>query len=311
MSKKHIIQVFGPTGVGKSSISVKIAKLFNCEIISADSMQVYKEFNIGTDKITVNKMEGIKHHLIDFITDCSQFNASKFLDLSFQKSEEILKKGKLPLLCGGTPFYHRVVKNGIFPEKENEKDIREELKNKIELEGSEIYWKKLNKLDPLYAKKISKNDKIRIVRALEIYQVNKIIPSEIFKLTKTPFNNYNFIRIGLNMDRKELYNRINRRVDEMIDNGLIDEVKYLKNKYNLKCPPFNSLGYKESLMILNNEVDLKTGIELIKQHSRNYAKRQLSWFRGEKEVEWFEPNEIDSVIKYISNKLKNKNICLT
>ncbi len=300
MEDKYIIQVFGPTGVGKSRVSIKIAQFFNCEVISADSMQVYKDFNIGTDKITKEKMNGIKHHLLDFISDCSQFNASKFLELAYEKSEEIIHKQKIPLVCGGTPFYHRVIKNGIFPEKDNTKDKREEINKQIEKEGTEVFWNKLNDIDPEYAKKISINDKLRIGRGLEIFYVNNIIPSEIFKLTDTPFKDYKFIRIGLNIERKLLYEKINKRVDEMIENGLVNEVKLLKEKYHLTCPPFSSLGYKEILMVLNNEIDMNRGIELIKQYSRNYAKRQLSWFRGEKEVKWFEPVEIEKIIEYIN-----------
>jgi len=301
--KKKIIQILGPTGIGKTKVSIEIAKQLNCEIISADSMQVYKDFNIGTDKITEKKKGGIKHHLIDIISDCSQFNASKFLELSFNISEKIIKEEKIPLVCGGTPFYHRVIYKGIFPEKEKPIDIRTKLKEKIEKEGTEKYWEKLNKIDPIYADKIGKNDKIRITRGLEIYLTNEIPPTEIFKLTKTPFKEYKFIRIGLNKEREILYENINKRVDMMIELGLIEEVKNLLLKYDRSCPPFGSLGYKEILMFLNNEIGFEESIELIKQHSRNYAKRQLSWFRGEKAVRWFKPDELKQIIKYCKEQI--------
>lgn len=304
--KKNIIQVFGPTGIGKTRISIEIAKEFNCEIISADSMQVYKDFNIGTDKISEDKKQGIKHHLIDIINDCSQFNASKFLNLSFEISEKIIKNNKTPLVCGGTPFYHRVIHRGIFPEKTKTNKIREELKHRVEHEGINKFWEELNKIDPIYANKIGESDKIRIIRGLEIFYTNNIIPTEIFKLTETPFKEYNFIRIGLNTDRSILYKRINERVDQMITKGLVEEVKNLLNKYKRNCPPFNSLGYKEILMVLNDEIDLNEGIELIKQHSRNFAKRQLSWFRGEKDVKWFEPTDKKQILEYCKKQIENR-----
>ena len=303
MKKKNIIQLLGPTGVGKTKVSIFIAKEFNCEIISADSMQVYKDFNIGTDKITLDNMGDIRHHLIDIISDCSQFNASKFLELSYEISEHIINNNEMPLICGGTPFYHGVIKNGIFPEKSNTKKTRNELIAKIEKEGSELYWNKLNEIDSKYAKKINKNDKIRIVRGLEIFLTNNITPTEMFKLTSTPFHNYNFIRIGLNISREKLYEKIEKRIDSMLENGLIDEIKLLKNKYQKNCPPFGSLGYKEILMFLNGEIELSKAISLAKQHSRNYAKRQLSWFRREKDIIWFAPKDINIILKYINSKL--------
>ncbi len=300
---KKIIQVLGPSGVGKTEISMKIARDFNGEIISADSIQVYKGFDIGSAKISENEKSGIKHYLIDIIDNCEQFNASKFLELSYKFSEKIVKKKKIPVVCGGTALYLRTMIKGIFEEKDSDMDYRMILKSLIEIKGNEFLWKKLHEIDSLYANKVGKNDKKRIIRGLEIYYKNKLPPSEIFKLTRTPFNDYEFIRIGLNLDRKELYERINKRVDLMVEKGLVNEVKKLLIHYDRSCPPFSSIGYKEVLMYLDNEIDFEEMVELIKKNSRNFAKRQLSWFGNEEGILWFTPYEYEKIRIVLEKKL--------
>ena len=300
---KNIIQVLGPTGIGKSDISIKIAEEINGEIISADSMQVYKDFDIGTAKINSVTRKDVKHHLIDILDDCSQFNATKFLKISHTLSERIIEKGRVPVICGGTALYLKSMIYGIFSEEKDKRISREKLQKIGEISGFDYLWNKLLNVDPDYAKKIGKNDKTRVIRGLEIYYNNGIPPSLIFKKTITPFNEYTFIRIGLNLHRKKIYERINSRVDIMIENGFIDEVKNLKEKYNIDCPPFKSIGYKELLMYLDNRITKDQSIDMIKQHSRNYAKRQLTWFRKEKDIEWFEPSDIKKILKFIKEKI--------
>jgi len=300
---KKIIQVLGPTGVGKSGIAVALAKKFNGEIISADSMQVYRDFNIGTDKITPEAMENIPHHLVDILGDCSQFNASIFLEKSYAVSEEIISKKRLPIVCGGTALYLKTMIQGIFPEAKEKKVTREEIDEMVRVQGLLELWKKLHQVDPDYAAKIGPNDRVRITRALEIYYNNNIPPSEIFKKNITPYKDYDFIRIGLNLPREFLYKRIEDRVDKMIDKGLVQEVKELRKRYSQDCPPFKSLGYKEIVMFLENEIKLDVAIELIKQHSRNFAKRQLSWFRQESNIDWFTPQELQNIENFIHSQL--------
>lgn len=300
---KKIIQVLGPTGVGKSKIAVALAKKFNGEIISADSMQVYRDFNIGTDKITTKSMENIPHHLVDILGDCSQFNASIFLEKSYAVSEEIISKKRLPIVCGGTALYLKTMIQGIFPEAKEKKVTREEIDEMVRVQGLLELWKKLYQVDPDYAAKIGPNDRVRITRALEIYYNNNIPPSEIFKKNITPYKDYKFIRIGLNLPREFLYKRIEERVDKMIAKGLVQEVKELSKRYSKDCPPFKSLGYKEIVMFLENEISLDVAIELIKQHSRNFAKRQLSWFRQETNVNWFTPQELPDIENFIHSQL--------
>lgn len=300
---KKIVQIIGPTGVGKSKIAIKLAKKIKGEIISADSIQVYKDFDIGTDKIRNNSMKGITHFLIDIITDCSQFNASNFLNMSYKISEDIIKRGNVPIVCGGTALYLKTMINGIFPEKKGKKVSREHLNEIVNTKGLKYLWDELSNIDPCYAKKIGKNDRIRIVRAMEIYYNNGIPPSKIFKQTQTPYKNYSFIRVGLTIQRSELYKNIEHRVGKMIENGLINEVKYLKSKYPLHCPPFKSIGYKEILMFLNNEIDFETAKKLIKQHSKNFAKRQLSWFKQEKDINWFTPENFSDIEEFVKKSL--------
>lgn len=300
---KTIIQVLGPTGVGKSTVAVELAKKINGEIISADSMQVYKEFDIGTAKISEAEKQGIPHYLIDIYTNCAQFNASIFLRESFAISEDIIRRGCIPIVCGGTALYLKRMIEGIFPENNEKRVSREKLNHIADTRGLPYLWNRLNKVDPLYAQKIGNNDKVRIVRALEIYYNNGLSPSQIFAQTQTPFHDYHFIRIGLNIERGVLYDRIEKRVDRMVEKGLLKEVERLRKKYPLDCPPFKSVGYKEMLMYLDNQINFGEAMELIKQHSRNFAKRQLSWFRQEKDIQWFSPLEFSKIEKFIMENI--------
>jgi tRNA dimethylallyltransferase len=303
--QKYLIQLLGPTGVGKSSVSVELAKRIDGEIISADSMQVYKDFDIGTAKITPEEMQGIPHHLIDIYTDCSQFNASIFLQKSFDISEDIIRRGRVPIVCGGTALYLKSMIKGIFPENEEKRISREKLNRIADYRGTVYLWERLNKIDPQYAEKIGKNDRVRIVRAMEIYYNNRVPPSEIFKRSQTPFSDYTFLRIGLNMDRKQLYKRIEKRVDQMIADHLPDEVKRLRRKYPHGCPPFKSVGYKEMILYLEEQISFERAVELIKQHTRNFAKRQLSWFRQESDIHWFNPSQIDRIEELLNKRMNS------
>jgi tRNA dimethylallyltransferase len=302
---KPLIQVLGATGVGKSQVACAIARKFNAEIISADSVQVYRGFDIGTDKIDAQGRREIPHHLIDIISDCSQFNASKFLELSFAAAEAISARGRIPLVCGGTALYLRVMKQGIFAESKSSA-TRARLQEKGATQGWPALWQELQAIDPVYAQKISPHDKVRLVRALEIHHHCGLSPSEAFKRSSSPFAAYRFIRIGLEMDRKKLYQRINRRAERMLENGLLAEVRDLLKRYPPSCPPFKALGYKEIAAHLRGETDLPAALELMQRHSRQFAKRQLSWFRQEKDITWFAPENIEAIERYISQCLTKK-----
>jgi tRNA dimethylallyltransferase len=302
---KPLIQILGATGVGKSQVACAIARKINAEIISADSVQVYKGFDIGTDKISPQGRQEIPHHLIDIISDCSQFTASKFLELSFTAAEQISERGKIPLVCGGTALYLRVMIQGIFRENKNTA-MRRQLEEKAAFSGWPVLWRELQAIDPVYAEKIGPNDKIRLVRALEIYHNCGLSPSEAFKQSQSPFSAYTFIRVGLEMDRKKLYQRIDRRAELMLENGLLAEVEGLLKHYPPSCPPFKALGYKEIAAHLRGETDLPTALELIQRHSRQLAKRQLSWFRQEKDITWFTPENSEAIVRFINQCLTKK-----
>ena len=300
---KKIVQILGPTGAGKSKLALALAPELGGEIISADSMQVYRDFNIGTAKLDKGELKKIPHYLIDVFSDCSQYNAAKFLSMSFQVSEDIISRGCIPIVCGGTALYLKTMIRGLFPEQAKKKISREELNQQADHDGLFSLWEKLNRVDPEYAVKISPNDRIRIIRGLEIYHNQGLPPTEIFKTTRTPFQDYLFIRIGLTMGRDELYQRINQRVDQMLNSGLIREVQLLRKKYPDNCPPFKSLGYKEISMHLDGLIDLETATNLIKQHTRNFAKRQLSWFRQERDITWFNPSQFEQIVEWIKSRL--------
>jgi tRNA dimethylallyltransferase len=302
---KPLIQILGATGVGKSRVACAIAKRFNAEIISADSVQVYRGFDVGTDKIDARGRREIPHHLIDIIDDGSQFNASMFLELSFAAAEEISARGRIPLVCGGTALYLRVMKQGIFAENKDSA-TRSRLEEKAALLGWPALWLELQTIDPAYAQKISPNDKVRLIRALEIHHHCGVSPSEAFKGSNSPFGAYHFIRVGLEMDRKKLYQQINHRAERMLQNGLLAEVRDLMKRYPPTCPPFKALGYKEIAAHLRGETDLPTALELIQRHSRQFAKRQLSWFRQEKDIHWFAAENLEDIARYISQCLSKK-----
>ena len=302
---KPLIQVLGATGVGKSRVACAIAREFGAEIISADSVQVYKGFDIGTDKIDEQGRREIPHHLIDIISDCSQFNASRFLELSFAAVEQISARGKIPLVCGGTALYLRVMAQGIFAENKDD-GTRRQLKEKAALLGWPALWRELQAIDPAYAEKIGPNDKVRLVRALEIFRHCGMPPSEAFTRSRSPFASYRFIRVGLEMDRKDLYQRIDRRAERMLANGLLAEARELLKRYPPSCPPFKALGYKEILAHWRGEITLTEALELIQRHSRQFAKRQLSWFRQEKDIHWFDPENNEAIMRFISQCLEKK-----
>jgi tRNA dimethylallyltransferase len=303
--KNPVVQVLGPTGSGKSRVALAVARAIGGEIISADSVQVYRGFDIGTDKVSRRLRNEIPHHLIDIIGDCEQFNARKFLDLSFAAAAGIEARGRIPVVCGGTALYLRVMMRGIFPE-DKAGDRREELKKEAAARGWDALRAELLRIDPAYGEKIAANDRVRLVRALEIYRNSGLTPSEAFRLSRSPFAGHEFIRVGLRVDRDVLYRAIDARVERMLANGLVDEVKGLRERLPDSCPPFRSLGYKEVLAHLRGETDLAATRELIQRHSRQFAKRQLSWFRQERDIRWFAAEEEGAIIAFIKQCLSKK-----
>ncbi len=305
----RVIVIAGPTASGKTNLSIELAKRLNGEIISADSMQIYKLMDIGTAKPTKDEMQGIKHYLIDEVLPNDEFNVVKFKELAEKYIEEIIAKGKLPIIVGGTGLYiSSLIDNINFSESQCDWELREALKNEAEEFGAEYLHDKLKQVDEEAANNIHPNNIKRVIRALEVYNQTKKPISYHNEISKGVPSKYQFILIGLTMDRQYLYERINMRVDIMLDNGLVDEVKKLVELgFSDSITSMQGIGYKEILAYLEGNNKLEEAVEIIKRDSRRYAKRQLTWFRRIKEIKWFNIDNygnnhiiIDDVINYIT-----------
>ena len=307
--KKPLVILTGPTAVGKTEISIKLAKAINGEIISADSIQVYKHFDIGSAKVTKEEMDGVKHYLIDVLEPDEEFNIYVFKKLAIEAMEEIYAKGKIPIIAGGTGFYIQALLYDVeFSEEEGDKTYRHMLEKKAEIEGVTSIHNMLKEIDPEAAKEIHENNLKRVIRALEYYNETGMRISEHNKEQRQKESPYNFKYYVLNMDREKLYNRINMRVDIMVENGLIDEVTKLKEMgYGKELNSMQGIGYKEIRDYVDGVYDLDTAIETLKKNTRNFAKRQITWFKREKEVVWLNHEEFhndkDKILDYILDDL--------
>ena len=285
MNKPTVIVICGPTASGKTSLAVKLAKEINGEIISSDSMQIYRYMDIGTAKVTEEEKEGIKHYLVSFVEPNERYSVANFKKDAEKAIEEILKKGKTPIIVGGTGLYVDSLIYGIdYQEIQYDEKYRKQLEN-IDLE--ELYKQAIT-IDSEAMKKISKNDRKRISRILEIYKATGKNKTEQEKLSKQNEVKYNYKVFAINMEREKLYERINKRVDILIKQGLIEEVKELLKKYNEFPTAMQGLGYKEVVEYLNGKITEEEMIEKIKLETRRYAKRQITWFKKNKETIWLD-----------------------
>ncbi len=304
--KENLCIIVGPTSIGKSDLAINLAIKHNGEIISADSMQIYKYMDIGTAKVKKDEMKGIPHHMIDIITPDVGFTVSNFKNGAKEHITEINSKGKLPIVVGGTGLYvNSLIYNLDFAQIPPNEELRLQYEDLIEKFGNEYLHEQLVKVDPISGEKISVNDKKRIMRALEIYDTTGKTMSEHNKNFRVMNEDYNLVYIALNMDRKDLYEKINNRVDIMFQNGLVEEVKdILEMGYNKDLIALKAIGYKEIIMYLENEITLEEASEMIKKGSRNYAKRQLTWFRRDNRIKWINVDEYDNNID-IGNIISN------
>ena len=288
MKKKPLVILTGPTAVGKSALSISLAKAIDGEIISAESMQVYKYMDIGTDKITPEQMEGVPHYLIDEFEPDKEFNVVTFQKYAKKYISEIYEKNKIPILVGGTGFYIQAVLYDIdFKEAEDDYAYRNKLEKLAKEKGRDYTHKQLEKIDPESAKAIHPNNLQRVIRALEYYKETGELMSDHNKKQKEKTSPYNFCYFVLNKDREKLYNSINLRVDEMFEEGLVDEVKSLLDRgYTKDLVSMQGLGYKEIIPYILGERTLEEAIYLLKRDTRHYAKRQLTWFRREENINW-------------------------
>lgn len=288
--KPKVIVIAGPTASGKTALSIELAKKLGGEIISADSMQVYKDMNIGTAKITEEEAQGIKHHLIDIISPDERYTVSNFKSDSEKIILDILVRGKFPIIVGGTGLYIDSLIYGIeYQEMEFDEKYREELMKIAETEeGLDILYRQAQKIDEEAMKKISKNDKKRIVRVLEIFKATGKNKTEQERLSRINGVKYDYKVFAISRERENLYERINKRVDIMIEQGLIEEVKNIYEKYSKFPTAMQGLGYKEVVEYLKGNYTKQEMIEIIKKETRRYAKRQLTWFRKNKDIVWLD-----------------------
>ena len=310
MEKAKVIVIGGPTASGKTSLSIELAKKLNGQIVSADSMQIYKDMNIGTAKPDQEEMQGIKHYLLDCISPEQRYSVADYKLQAKKAIQEILNDGKVPIIVGGTGLYiDSLIYEIEFQDIEIDLKYREELEKVVEEKGLEYVYKEACRIDPKAMEKISSNDQKRILRILEIYKQTGKTKTELDeKSRKDP--QYDYRVFAINMDRQVLYDRINRRVDIMLERGLVKEVEELCKKYNEFPTAMQGLGYKEVVEYLNKEISYEEMVEKIKQESRRYAKRQLTWFRKNKQTIWLDglastENNIDIIIKEY-NKAKEE-----
>jgi len=304
--KPKVVVIVGPTASGKTALSVKLAKKIDGEIISSDSMQVYKDMNIGTAKVTEEEKEGIEHYLVDFVSPCERYTVSDFKNDAEAAINKIIEKNKMPIIVGGTGLYvNSIIYNIKYTDMEFDEDYRNMLMDIAKTEeGLENLYKKAIEIDEKAAKAISKNDKKRIVRILEIYKATGKTKTALEEESRKIDSPYEFYLFGINIDREKLYEKINKRVDLMMQKGLVEEVKMLLDKYDSFPTAMQGLGYKEVKEYLDGKISYDDMVEKIKQESRRYAKRQMTWFRRNDGIIWLDGNNsidenVDIIIKNI------------
>ena len=303
----NLLILLGPTGVGKTDISIKLAKkLPNIEIISADSMQIYKYMDVGTAKPNKNILKIIKHHMIDIVDPAENFDVIRYSKLATKIILDIFKRGKPPILIGGSGLYISSIIEPIFPGPDKNNVYREILEEESKIYGKEYLYNKLVKIDPISALKINSNDLKRIIRALEVYKSTGKTISYLQKKSSNNNAKINYQIIGFKRNRENLYQIINLRVDKMIKDGFIEEVKMLRDKgYKENLNSMQGLGYKQINKHLNGVCSKEEAIDLIKIETRHYAKRQMTWFTNKiKNIEWINLDEYDE--NEVISKIKNK-----
>ncbi|MCK4796767.1 MAG: tRNA (adenosine(37)-N6)-dimethylallyltransferase MiaA [Spirochaetes bacterium] len=297
------VAIFGPTGVGKTSLALELAKEKG-EIISVDSMQVYKYMNIGTAKPSSEEIKEVRHHFIDIITPDIQFSVGDFKRRAQRLIPLIIKRKKIPFLVGGTGLYFSSLMSGMVDIPEINKSVKEYLILKCKKIGQSRMFSILERIDYKYSTRIHPNDTQRTLRALEIFFGTGKRFSD-YLCQKNYKKDFKYITIGININRLKLYNAINNRVDEMIEKGFVDEVNLLKKMgYKQSDPGMNAIGYKEILEYLDNKISIDKAIENIKRNSRRYAKRQLTWFRKVDGVNWFENEDFNKIKQYIFDEIE-------
>ncbi len=300
--KNQVIVICGPTASGKTRLGIELAKKIDGEIVSCDSMQIYKDMTIGTAKPTEEERSEAVHHLVDFVLPSERYSVAEYKKDAENTIEQIIEKNKKPIIVGGTGLYLNSLVYGIdYPNIVTDLNYRQELEEKVNKEGLESLYKEATKIDSKAIEKISPNDKKRILRILEIYHSTGKTKTEIEADSRKNGPKFDYKIFVLNMDREKLYDRINRRVDLMIENGLIEEVKTLLEKYKEFPTAMQGLGYKEVVEYLENKTTKDEMIDKIKQETRRYAKRQITWFKSYKYAIWLDASNNDNVSIILEN----------
>ena len=300
MSKKTLIVVLGPTGVGKTAVGIELAKYFDTEIISSDSRQIYKELKTGTAVPSNKELAAVRHHLIRTVSIHDDYNASRFESDATEILEKLFKTKEQVIMAGGSGMYIDAVCYGIDELPSADHSLREQLKKQLQEEGIEKMRLQLKEADPDYYHRADLNNPKRILKALEISIITGK-PYSSLLTNKPKQRNFSFLKIGLNMDRQKLYENIDRRVDWMIANGLVEEAQKYYPYRHLNA--LNTVGYKEIYRFLDQKTDFEEAVRLIKRNSRHYARRQLTWFRRYNDIEWFHPEDTKAMIRYITHSL--------
>ena len=314
-----VLVLLGPTAVGKTALSLRIAQTLHCEIISLDSAQVYRRLNIGTAKIRANEMQGIVHHCLDLVEPDNEYNAARYVADATAAMALIRGRGKIPLLVGGTGLYLRALEHGLFAVPSVDDKIKKELILQIDKEGIEKLHDELAACDPESAARIDGHDRSRVLRALEIYRVTGLPWSEHLRrqteiqaeaaiprsMNRVEASANHFIKIGLDCERDLLYQRINERCQTMLSEGLIEETQgLLAAGYSPACKALQTIGYRHVVAWLLDEINYEKMIELFKRDTRRYAKRQFTWFRHDPDVTWFDWQDSEAIIEFTAKALK-------
>ncbi len=307
--KEKLVVIVGPTAVGKTKLGVELAKHLNGEIISGDSMQIYKSMDIGTAKVSEEEMQGVRHYLIDIKDPTESFSVAEFQQLVKPLITEVNDKGKLPLIVGGTGLYvNSVIYDYHFPDVPTDLEYRQTLEVFVETHGPVALHEKLKDIDPISYDLIHPNNYRRVIRALEVFHVTKRTIHD-YQKDQPQESEYDLVVIGLTMERQLLYDRINKRVDIMVEDGLIEEARKLFDNGVKNCQSVQAIGYKEIYQYIEGQLTLEEAVELLKRNSRRYAKRQLTWFRNKMDIDWFEITETNfnekkqEIQKFIEERL--------
>jgi len=301
-----VLVILGPTGVGKTKASLEVADRIKGEIISADSRQIYRYMDIGTAKPKPEQRKRIVHHLLDIVDPDEKFSAADFAKQAEKIIRDLVDRKKPPVVSGGTGLYIRALTKGFFEGPKGDTKIRERFEKMAQEKGKGFLHKKLSEVDPEAAEKIHPNNLIRIIRALEVYELTGISISQLQKEGEYDKREFDFIKIGLTLDRKKLYEKLDKRVDHMMDNGFLEEVRKLRELgYSKELAPLKTLGYKELFSHLEGNLSLCEAVEMIKKKTRNYAKRQVTWFKKEGEITWYDVEKRDLIPRIVEKFSKN------